>query len=147
MSDSLQPYGLYSPPDSSVHGILQARVDSHCHLQGILLTQGSNLHLWYLLHWLSGFFTTSTKWEAHSLDTWYQLDSFHVWSLTNIHVLTCKLSIFLIASFLKIILSCMGCLCALDINLFSVTLLANIFSHSVSYLFICWLFHLLCKSF
>ena len=26
MSDSLQPLGLYSPPDSSAHGILQARI-------------------------------------------------------------------------------------------------------------------------
>ena len=26
MSASLRPYGLYSPPDSSVHGILQARI-------------------------------------------------------------------------------------------------------------------------
>ena len=26
MSDSLQPHGLYSPPGSSVHGILQARI-------------------------------------------------------------------------------------------------------------------------
>ena len=93
------------------------------------------------------FFTTSTKWEARILDTCYQLDSFHGWGLTNIHILTCKLSIFIIASFLKIILSCMGWLCALDINPFSVTLLANIFSHSVSCLFIFWLFHLLCKSF
>ena len=94
-----------------------------------------------------GFFTTSTKWEARILDTWYQSNSFHVWGLTNIYILTCKLSIFLIASFLKIILSCMGCLYGLDINPFSLTLLANIFSHSVSCLFICWLFHLLGKSF
>ena len=26
VSDSVQPYGLYSPPGSSVHGILQARI-------------------------------------------------------------------------------------------------------------------------
>ena len=26
MSDSLRPHGLYSPPGSSVHGILQARI-------------------------------------------------------------------------------------------------------------------------
>ena len=36
-------------PGSSVHGILQARIlDCHFPLQGIFLTQGSNLHL---LHW------------------------------------------------------------------------------------------------
>ena len=31
-----------SPPGSTVHGILQARMGSHSFLQGILLTQGSN---------------------------------------------------------------------------------------------------------
>ena len=45
----------YSPPGSSVHGIFQARntgVGCHFLLQRILLTQGSNLHLLCLLHWL-----------------------------------------------------------------------------------------------
>ena len=121
-------------------------VGFHALLLGIFPTQGSNPHLLCLLHWQVGSLQLAPNGKP-SLDTWYQLDSFHVWGLTNIHVLTCKLSIFLIAFFLKIILNCMGCLCALDINPFSVTLLANIFSHSVSYLFICWLFHLLRKSF
>ena len=49
-----------SPPDSSVHGILQARILENgvgCHfpLQGIFLTQGLNLCLllgrWFLYHW------------------------------------------------------------------------------------------------
>ena len=45
----------YSPPGSSVHGILQAtRVGCHVLLQGIFLTQGSNPHLlhyrWILYH-------------------------------------------------------------------------------------------------
>ena len=43
-----------SPPGSSVHGILQARITGEgCHalLQGIFPTQGSNLHLLCLLHW------------------------------------------------------------------------------------------------
>ena len=47
MSGSLRPMD-YSPPGSSVHGILQARntgVYSHFLLQGIFLTQGSNLGL------------------------------------------------------------------------------------------------------
>ena len=35
-----------SPPDSSVHGILQAR-----EIQGFFPTQGSNLRLLHLLHW------------------------------------------------------------------------------------------------
>ena len=42
-SSLLQPYGL-SPPGSSVHGILQA-MGCHTLLQGIFLTQGSNLSL------------------------------------------------------------------------------------------------------
>ena len=57
MSDSLQPYGLW-------HGLQPARflypwnspgkntgVGCRAVLQGIFLTQGSNLHLLYLLHW------------------------------------------------------------------------------------------------
>ena len=44
-----------SPPGSFVHGIFQARntgVGCHFLLQGILPTQGSNLHLLCLLCWL-----------------------------------------------------------------------------------------------
>ena len=43
-----------SLPGSSVHGILQANTGVGCHalLQGIFLTQGSNLHLLWLLHML-----------------------------------------------------------------------------------------------
>ena len=41
---------------SSVHGILQARIREGCHflLQGIFLTQESNVHLLSLLHWQAG---------------------------------------------------------------------------------------------
>ena len=41
-----------SPPGSSVHEILQARILVSCHslLQEIIPTQGSNLHLLCLLH-------------------------------------------------------------------------------------------------
>ena len=42
-----------SPPGSSVHGVLQARIlelDCHALLQGIFLTQGLNPHLLCLLH-------------------------------------------------------------------------------------------------
>ena len=49
-----------SPPGSSVHGILQARMlEWGCHplLQGIFLTQGLNLHLLGLL-WAGGFLIT-----------------------------------------------------------------------------------------
>jgi len=49
MSDSFRPYGLYSPPGSSVHGILQARIlENSPLLQGIFQTQGSNLGLLHL---------------------------------------------------------------------------------------------------
>ena len=47
----------YSTPDSSVPGILQARilrVGGHALLQGILPIQTSNLHLLCLLHWQVG---------------------------------------------------------------------------------------------
>ena len=42
----------FGPPDSSVHGILQARtgVGFHAFLQGFFLTQGSNPHRFRLLH-------------------------------------------------------------------------------------------------
>ena len=46
-----------SPPGSSVHGILQARMNTgvHCHtLLQIFPTQGSNLPLLHLLHWQAG---------------------------------------------------------------------------------------------
>ena len=46
----------FSLPDSSVHGILQARtgVGFHAVLQGVFPTQGSNPHLLCLLHWQAG---------------------------------------------------------------------------------------------
>jgi len=52
-----------SPPDSSVHGILQARIlEWGCHflLQGIFLTQRLNPHLLCLLHWQAGSFYCTT---------------------------------------------------------------------------------------
>ena len=47
----------YGPPDSSIHGIFQAkntRVGCYFLLQGIFPTQGSNLRLLHLLHWQAG---------------------------------------------------------------------------------------------
>ena len=47
----------YSPPGSSVHGILQPRIldlGFHALLQGIFLTQGWNLCLLCLLCWQAG---------------------------------------------------------------------------------------------
>ena len=52
MSDSLRPYGLYSPPGSCVHGISQASILQWVVIflsRGIFPTQGSNLHLLCLL--------------------------------------------------------------------------------------------------
>ena len=43
-----------SPPGSSVHGILQARILEWVFLQGILPMQGSKQHLLCLLHWQAG---------------------------------------------------------------------------------------------
>ena len=50
-----------SPPGSSVHGDSPDKnTGAGCHalLQGIFPTQGTNLHLFHLLHWQAGFFTT-----------------------------------------------------------------------------------------
>ena len=54
-----------SRPGSSVHGILQTRIKNtgvgwHFILQGILLTQGSNLRLLCLLHWQAGSLLLAT---------------------------------------------------------------------------------------
>ena len=46
-----------SPPGSSVHGILQARMLEWVAMpssEGIFLTQGSNPHLSHFLHWQAG---------------------------------------------------------------------------------------------
>ena len=47
-----------SPPGSSVHGVLQARILEWiviAFLQGIFLNQGPNLHLWHFLHCQADF--------------------------------------------------------------------------------------------
>ena len=54
-----------SPPGSSVHGILPARIPQAL-LQGIFPTQGSKSPAL-----AGGFFTTSATWEAHSLVGWH----------------------------------------------------------------------------
>ena len=58
----------YSLPDSSVHGILQARMNTgegfHALFTGIFPTQGLNLHLLCLPELAGGFFAMSTMWEA-----------------------------------------------------------------------------------
>ena len=50
-----------SPPGSSVHGILQARILEWVAMRssrGIFPTQGSNPHLLHLLHWQAGSLPT-----------------------------------------------------------------------------------------
>ena len=55
----------YSLPGSSLHFPgKNTEVGCHFLLQGIFPTQRSNPRLLLLLHWLGGFFTTSTTWEA-----------------------------------------------------------------------------------
>ena len=58
-----------SPPGSSVHGILLARILEWVatpSLQGIFPTQGSNLHLFYLLHWQVGSLALSPPGKPQS---------------------------------------------------------------------------------
>ena len=80
----------YSPPGSSVHGILQATgIGCHFLLQGIFPTQGSNLSLLYLLNrqvdslplshmksrhlfLVSGFSWLSDKYLSAMLEIWVQ---------------------------------------------------------------------------
>ena len=49
MSDSLQPPGLYSPPGSSVHRILQARI---LEWVAISFSRGSSRPTSWTLHWI-----------------------------------------------------------------------------------------------
>ena len=56
----------YSPPGSSVRGVLQARI---LEWVGIFPTQGLNLPLLCFLGWQVGSFMTGTTWEALSLIT------------------------------------------------------------------------------
>ena len=63
-------YPVDSPPGSSVCGIFQATilvVDWHFLLQGVFLTQGSNLHLLESPALASGFFTTSATWDVEDV--------------------------------------------------------------------------------
>ena len=58
----------YSPPGSSVHGILQARILEWVVMPvSIFPTQGSNLCLLHLFALTGGFFTTSATWEVQEV--------------------------------------------------------------------------------
>ena len=59
-----------SPPGSSVHGILQARVGCHALLQGVFPIQGWNPHLLFYLHWqVSSFLKYSLILAKYSSNT------------------------------------------------------------------------------
>ena len=58
----------YSPPGSSVHGILQAKILAWVtmpSLQGIFPTQGSNPRLLHLLHWQAGSLPLAPHGKPH----------------------------------------------------------------------------------
>ena len=91
VSDSLRPVDC-SPPGSSVHGILQARIldrGFHFLLQGIFLIQGSNpclLHLHcnqILYHWAIG-----VPWSAYSLSSDLNRVSSIKWKKMKLPLLT-----------------------------------------------------------
>ena len=64
-----------SPPDSSIHVILQERIWScHALLQGIFPTQGSNLCLLRLLHWHSSSLPLAPSGKFHV--TWLKRNPF-----------------------------------------------------------------------
>ena len=68
LCDSLQPHGLYSPPGSSLHGILQARI---LEWVAIFFSRGSSCPRdWTQVSCISGrFFTVWATREAH-MKTW-----------------------------------------------------------------------------
>ena len=63
VSDSLQPHGLWPTGLLCTWNYPSKNTGVSCHflLQGIFLTQGSNLHLW---HWQADSWSWAT-WEAH----------------------------------------------------------------------------------
>ena len=72
-----------SLPGSSVQGILQSGkntgVGCHALLQGIFLTQGSNLHLLCLLHWQVGSLSLAPNEEPIVVTTAINFESnFHI---------------------------------------------------------------------
>ena len=80
MSDSLQTHGLYSQPGSSVHGILQERIQEQV---AISFFRGSSwprdrTHISYTSCNAGRFFPTMTTWEVscHILGHWLSLTAF-----------------------------------------------------------------------
>ena len=71
-----------SPPGSSVHGILQARILEWAAVlsSGDLPDPGIEPGLWHLLHWQAGFvcflFNTSVTWEALTVSLFHSNGKF-----------------------------------------------------------------------
>ena len=67
-----------SPPGSSVHGTLQARILEWVAMpssRGVFPTQGLNLCLLHLLHWQVGFLPLASLGKPNSIDTIYIIDN------------------------------------------------------------------------
>ena len=74
----------YSPPSSSVHGILQERILQWVAmylLQGILLTQGLNPRLFCLQHWQAGSLPLVPSGKPH-LRSYRLLNNVQSWHQT-----------------------------------------------------------------
>ena len=147
-----------------VHGL------SWCMACGILLAQGSNL---CLLHWQVDSLPQSPQgspicvvldnshpdrcelvsYWGFNLHSLMVNDSIFSYSCCHLQILFGTLSIQVFCPFFKSsclgffpMLNCMSCLYMLDINPLLLISFANIFCHSVGFLFCLW-FSLLCKSF
>jgi len=79
-----------SLPGSSVHGILQSRILEWVAmppLQGIFPTQGSNLHIWCLLHWQVGSLPLASPGKSRSPFRWVLLEIPRPLDCTMPHIL------------------------------------------------------------
>ena len=81
MFDSLKPHELYSPPGSSVHGILQVRILEWITKPSSRGSSDPGTEATCLMSpELAGrFFTTSSTWEAHAMP--HYLVTIHIWDI------------------------------------------------------------------
>ena len=83
MSNSLWPHGLYSPPDSFVHGDSPSKntgLGCHALLPGIFPTQESNP---------GGFFTVLATREARQKTEHWRSDAFELWGWRRLLSIPC----------------------------------------------------------
>ena len=109
----------YSAPDSSVHGILQARILERVAMsssRGLSWPRGSNLHLLCLLHWLVGSLplvppgkptytsvTKSNAWEILWNQDWDIFQFLSWFYVTYVFLNSCfKLCIFQLNNFIAL---------------------------------------------